>query len=503
MQLRTKMHRQNTLLTCLVLSALTLSHSSYADFPSLKNEKQRSDSSDGQTRSEPVAAPQEIDVAIKQAIDTSLQPFSGSVLLLKDGKPLLTVNKGRGISKNTSFVIASLSKQITATLILQAVDAGKLDLNHSLNSYLIDNRTLDEDGVLEADADYHTDTESERDEDFDAKFETAPEPETVLEAEAILASQKVIDADSELKQTEKSDLALLSQKVGSSQAVSSSAIIYGIDIESAQNKPYIDPNRYNESITLHHLLSHTSGVSKLGKPNRFEAGSQFQYSNFGYALLGEILERVNQQTLAQQIADFKLTYRLGGLYAEIGTIDNIRQRAPSLAIGLNETGGILAPSGLEVTESLLPAGGVIATAKAFATFQRKLHSGKLISPQSYQQMTSSHTDIEFLWPNMSYGYGLRISREDGITEYSHTGYLPGYMSMTLHYPEFNLDLVMLENISLNVNDLDRVFELHNQIRSSIRESLIYAKSLEKSRLIDTKDKIDSTNKSEARKETQI
>lgn len=502
------MHRQNTLLlTCLVLSALTLSHSSYADFPSLKNVKVQSDSSDRQTRSEPVAAPQEIEVTIKQAIDTSLQPFSGSVLLLKNNQPLLTINKGRGISKNTSFVIASLSKQITATLILQAVDAGKLDLNHSLNSYLIDNRTLDEDEdeMLEADADadYHTGSESERDEDFDAKFATAPEPETVLEAEAILAPPIALDADSELKQTEKNDLALLSQKIGSSQAVSSSAIIYGIDIESAQNKPSIPPNRYNESITLHHLLSHTSGVSKLGKPNRFEAGSQFQYSNLGYSLLGEILERVNQQTLAQQIADFKLAYRLGGLYAEVGTIDNIRQRAPSLAIGLNEAGGILAPSGLEVTKSVLPASGVIATAKAFATFQRKLHSGRLISPQSYQLMTSSHTDIEFLWPNMSYGYGLRISREDGIIEYSHTGYLPGYMSMTLHYPEFNLDLVMLENISLNLNDLDRVFELHNQIRSSIRESLIYSKSLENSRLMDTKNKIDSTNKSQANKETQI
>lgn len=503
MQLRTRMHRQNTLLTCLVLSALTLSHSSYADFPSLKNGKPQSDSSDSQTRPEPVAAPQEIEVAIKQAIDTSLQPFSGSVLLLKDGKPVLTVNKGRGIGENTSFVIASLSKQITATLILQAVDAGKLDLNHALNSYLIDNRILDQDEMLETDNDLDTGTDSERDEEFDAKFETAPEEETLPEPEAILAAQIIIDADSELKQTAKRDLALSSQKSSSSQAVGSPAIFYGIDAELAQNKPSITPNRYNESITLHHLLSHTSGVDKLGKPNLFEAGSQFQYSNLGYSLLGEILERVNQQTLAQQIADFKQAYRLGGLYAEVGTIDNIRQRAPSLAIGLDEVAGRLAPTGIEITESLIPAGGMIATAKAFAAFQHQLHSGRLISPQSYQLMTRSHTEIAFLWANMSYGYGLRINREDNITEYSHTGYLPGYMSMTLHYPEFNLDLVMLENISLNMNDLDRVFELHNQIRARIRESLIYQKNLQQKTLMDTKDKMDSTNKFEAHRETQI
>lgn len=101
-----------------------------------------------------------------------------------------------------------------------------------------------------------------------------------------------------------------------------------------------------------------------------------------------------------------------------------------------------------------------------------------MTPHSYEMMTRSHSNIAFLWPDMSYGYGLRINTEDDITEYSHTGYLAGYMSMSLHYPEFNMDLVMLENISLNLNDLDRVFELHNRIRAIIRQSLIDSKSLE-------------------------
>ncbi|BAJ03416.1 serine hydrolase domain-containing protein [Shewanella violacea] len=489
-------YRRNRILTslalgALILSALTLSNASYADFPSLKDATIQSANLDGQTQSKAETPPDKIELAIQQAIDTSLQPFSGSVLLLRDGKPLLTVNKGRGINTKTSFIIASLSKQITATLILQAVDAGKLNLNHSLNSYLIDDGILKDDRKQEKKSDLGSDSipgsnpDSVPDEDFDAKFETAPLEEIAL------------DADSKLEDTQTSSTSLQavspSQEASEPKEASSPAIVYGIDVESAQKSLNFDPNRYDENITLHHLLSHTSGVNKLGKPNHFKPGSQFQYSNFGYSLLGEILEWVNQQTLAQQIANLKLINRLGGLYAEVGTIDNIRQRAPSLAIGLNESGGVLAPSGIEVTESLLPAGGIIATTQAFATFQRKLHSGRLISHQSYQLMTSSHTDIDFLWPNMSYGYGLRINREDGITEYSHTGYLPGYMSMTLHYPEFNLDLVMLENISLNVNDLHRVFELHNQIRASIRESLIYSKS----RNMDKIDKKDSTNKSQA------
>jgi len=78
----------------------------------------------------------EIKTLIQAAIEDSPQPFSGSVILLEQGKPQLELQKGEGISKDSRFVMASFSKQITATLVLQAVDAGKIDLNLSLNHYL-------------------------------------------------------------------------------------------------------------------------------------------------------------------------------------------------------------------------------------------------------------------------------------------------------------------------------------------------------------------------------
>lgn len=66
----------------------------------------------------------EIKSLIQAAIKDSPQPLSGSVILLERGKPLLELQKGEGINQYSRFVMASLSKQITATLILQAVDAG-------------------------------------------------------------------------------------------------------------------------------------------------------------------------------------------------------------------------------------------------------------------------------------------------------------------------------------------------------------------------------------------
>ncbi|MEL4390791.1 serine hydrolase domain-containing protein [Shewanella xiamenensis] len=339
----------------------------------------------------------EIKSLIQAAIKDSPQPLSGSVILLERGKPLFELQKGEGISKDSRFVMASLSKQITATLILQAVDTGKLDLTQTLNHYLLG----------------------------DAK--------------------------------------------GDNKALK--AVVAGTN--SSANA--LNPSRYDARITLHQLLTHTSGVDKLGKANRFEPGSQFEYSNFGYSLLGQVLEKVNHQSFAEQVTQFAARYQLNGLSAELGSLEAIHAKVPSLAVGLQES-EVIAPAELVIDEALLPAGGLIASAATYADFQQQLHAGKLLSPESYQRMTTAYIELPFLWPNMRYGYGIRINKDDGIVEYSHTGYLTGYMSMTLHYPEFNLDLVMLENLSLNLNDRARVFELHNQIRQIIRSQLLLAKA---------------------------
>ncbi|MDG5898893.1 beta-lactamase family protein [Shewanella xiamenensis] len=339
----------------------------------------------------------EIKSLIQAAIKDSPQPFSGSVILLERGKLLLELQKGDGISKDSRFVMASLSKQITATLILQAVDAGKLDLTQTLNHYLFG----------------------------DAKGDNK---------------------------------ALKGAVAGTNSSANT-----------------LNPSRYDARITLHQLLTHTSGVDKLGKANRFDPGSQFEYSNFGYSLLGQVLEKVNHQSFAEQVAQFAARYQLNGLSAELGSLEVIHSKVPSLAVGLQES-EVIAPAELVIDAALLPAGGLIASAATYANFQQQLHAGKLLSPESYQRMTTAYIELPFLWPNMRYGYGIRINKDDGLVEYSHTGYLTGYMSMTLHYPEFNLDLVMLENLSLNLNDRARVFELHNQIRQIIRSQLLLAKA---------------------------
>ncbi len=305
---------------------------------------------------------------ISQTLNDSTVPFSGTLILLHQGKPILEVSEGKDINSQSEFVIASLSKQITATLTLRAVDEGKVVLSAPIHQYL-------------PNTDFHS------------------------------------------------------------------------------------------SITVHQLLSHTSGVSASGKANLFTPGSQFQYSNLGYSLLGQILEKVYQQSFSEQVASFAKEFGLKALSANTGKLKQLQLKHPKLAFGQHETKTWQA-STLEIDEALLPAGGMVASSNNFAKFQQLLHSGQLISPASYALMTQAHAHYQYMWPNMGYGYGLRINHTDGLKEYSHMGYLPGYMSLSLHYPQTDIDLVMLENLSLSLNDFTRAFALQTQLRNNLRNQLL-------------------------------
>ncbi len=67
----------------------------------------------------------------------------------------------------------------------------------------------------------------------------------------------------------------------------------------------------------------------------------------------------------------------------------------------------------------------------------------MTSPQSYR----SHRWSE----KLSYGYGLQISHDPN--EFSHSGYVDGYSSTLIYYPDYDLSVVVLENTSWDTSDL--------------------------------------------------
>ncbi|HEX8398794.1 MAG TPA: serine hydrolase [Pyrinomonadaceae bacterium] len=88
---------------------------------------------------------QKIDVLLKQHHDYG--QFNGSILVAENGK--IIYKKGFGMANiewnipnqpDTKFRIASITKQFTATLVLQLVEEGKIKLDGNISDYLTDYR---------------------------------------------------------------------------------------------------------------------------------------------------------------------------------------------------------------------------------------------------------------------------------------------------------------------------------------------------------------------------
>ncbi|WP_394205771.1 serine hydrolase domain-containing protein [Shewanella waksmanii] len=309
---------------------------------------------------------------LKQIAQRSAFPFSGALIINQQGKTIAQKVMGKDIHIDSTFIIASQSKQITATLVMQAVEQGLIQLNVPINQYL-----------------------------------------------------------------------------------------------ASAN----EPAPYDSDITIHHLLCHTSGVTPIGKDNLFAAGSQFRYSNLGYELLAQILTNVSGQSYPQLLMKLTKQQAITGLYSQLGSLNEIKALQPLLVMGFHETHNTLEPSELNIDSALLPGGGLQASVTGLSQFMHQLHNQQLLDSKSYQQMITSHTERPHRWGHISYGYGLQISHQDDLTEYSHGGYLPGYSSLSLYYPQYQLTVLLLENVSLSLDDVPRAFALHDQLRQHIRQWL--------------------------------
>lgn len=223
-----------------------------------------------------------------------------------------------------------------------------------------------------------------------------------------------------------------------------------------QNLPWAD------SVTIHQLLNHTSGVAGLQQPLAFVPGTRFAYSNAGYALLGKILEKTSGRSFAALAADL---FRLCGMKQTSAT----GKREPGLVPGYSEQ----ADHSLKAEKELMdfvnpPGGGVVSTAEDLLRWNESLHRGKLLSDSLYRLMTTPYMTRKYRWGKLGYGYGLQLDSKDGMVEFSHCGYLPGYIATLIYYPVTRTSIVVLENVATDPNDMNRAFCFHDRLREWVR-----------------------------------
>lgn len=209
------------------------------------------------------------------------------------------------------------------------------------------------------------------------------------------------------------------------------------------------------SVTIRQLLTHTGGTgdffgadydahaSELRTPSDFvrlfgrrdplfPPGSRWGYSNFGFILLGAILEQVSGQRWDDYL-DHNV-FRIAGMTAT-SAIASAAETAVPLS-GAARTG--LKPLPYYVG---LPAGGGYSTIDDLHRFAMALRQNALLDPAHGQMLTTAVVAAG----NARWSLGLRVATRNGEICFGHGGSAPGVNADFAVYPRSGYTIVVLCN----------------------------------------------------------
>ncbi len=217
-------------------------------------------------------------------------------------------------------------------------------------------------------------------------------------------------------------------------------------------------------ITLRQILNHTSGIWSYtnddkfmgrdasleltpaeliatfkDRPLEFAPGSQWQYSNSAYYLVGEIIARASGKAYAQFLQDEFFT-PLGLTRTRYDSNSEVvlnraqgygfenRKLRNDRAIGADVPGA---------------AGSLISSAEGLVRWNIALVNGKVVSKESYTLMTTPGVLSD--GSPTRYGLGLEIGSFAGHPRIGHGGGIFGFTSMLAYLPEEKITVAVISN----------------------------------------------------------
>jgi CubicO group peptidase (beta-lactamase class C family) len=218
------------------------------------------------------------------------------------------------------------------------------------------------------------------------------------------------------------------------------------------------------SVPIRRLLDHTSGIKGITElaafrglqhrgwprdsaialfarePFEFDVGTAMIYNNSAYILLGHIIEKASGMSYERYVED--------RIFAPLG-MSNSRYCDNAEIVPLRASGYQI--QGTNMRRAMLndhtwpySAGSLCSTAADMVTWLHALHGGRVLSPQSYREMTSP-AELNDGTP-LRYGMALSVGPDIGGTMMiGHGGSIGGFNAHTGWYPDEQLAIVVLMN----------------------------------------------------------
>ncbi|MEO1031155.1 MAG: serine hydrolase domain-containing protein [Bacteroidota bacterium] len=242
--------------------------------------------------------------------------------------------------------------------------------------------------------------------------------------------------------------------------------------------PYYPTKAY--PITIHHLLSQTSGIPEYfdvdesefhllakehtpqqlinyykDEPLIFRPGEKWGYSNSNYPLLGAALEKITGLSLKVYLKVY-IFEPLGMTSTGLWYNENIKKKR--IPVGYNSKNDILFPGPEIVGSALYAPGGIVSTINDLFIWNRALVNKTVISDFVVQQLTSEKTMTS--GEGTGYGYGFFLKNLQGSPTIQHGGNLFGFTTYGLYLPHEAIFVCILANTKF-----DRTEELANYVAS--------------------------------------
>lgn len=216
-------------------------------------------------------------------------------------------------------------------------------------------------------------------------------------------------------------------------------------------------------ITVRQFLGHTSGLKDyedLIPPGRteqlqdrdvleilksqeqtyFPPGTQYRYSNSGYALLALVVEQISGQDFA--------TYLKENIFAPLGMDATVAYEpgistVPRRALGYRRTDAGWEDADQSMTSAVLGDGGIYTSVVDYFRWDQALYTDQLVSRGALAEAFTPAKLADGTATN--YGFGWRIDERNGVTVIHHNGETCGFNTAVRRVPERRLAVVVFTN----------------------------------------------------------
>lgn len=230
---------------------------------------------------------------------------------------------------------------------------------------------------------------------------------------------------------------------------------------------YIYDYPMGDKITLHHLLTHTSGIKDFTKmkslwdirqkemtpkmivdffknePIDFLPGEKFDYNNSGYVLLGYIIEIVSGESYESFVQ--KNIFDKAGMTKSFYASD--RKIIPKRAYGYqNKESGYVNKT--QISFSIpFSSGSLMSTVNDMLKWQNALNKNLLVNSKTTEKAFTKYKLNN--GEKLNYGYGWHLKDMNNTQTRQHGGSIFGFKSMGVYIPSEDIYVIGLSNCDCN------------------------------------------------------